>query len=76
MKYTRRWVEVTPDTLAYSTSPSEIAAGNIQVFSMRDLAWVRKEGTSKFTVSRVWGICAWHGCASRSMRAAWQSSTM
>lgn len=50
IKYGRRWVDICRDTLVYARTHSDMAAGNIQVFAMHELAWVRKEGTAKFVV--------------------------
>jgi hypothetical protein len=50
-KYARRWVELAVHTLCYAKTHTDIAAGNIEVFAMHELMSVRKEGTSKFTVS-------------------------
>lgn len=51
LTYSRRWVEVQGGVLTYAKTSADLAAGTISVFALHELAWVSKEGDTKFVVS-------------------------
>lgn len=50
-KYKRRWVEITADTMVYAPSQQDALTGQIQVFAIADMVWVKPAADTKFLVS-------------------------
>lgn len=60
-KYKRRWVELTTATLVYCPTQLDVLTGQLQVFAVADMIWVRAEADTKFQVGvcRTGGTAAW-----------------